>query len=166
MNTALWVLKMNTARLLSLPLLRLLILNPLVAKTRPLPNFTKELKMTVHKGEDPAPEVPFVETHENLPEDQDPSPSVIAFNRSFGTSYQGELLSVDYEKIDARDGSSKLLTLWNSSKIMGEIGEGNSKQASPPLIGTPKDLRKGPSTSSGLAPPSRVTVEMLSGKGS
>jgi hypothetical protein len=27
------------------------------------------------------------------------------------------LLSVGYEKIDAKDGSSKLLTLWNSSKI-------------------------------------------------
>jgi hypothetical protein len=45
--------------------------------------------------------------------------------KSFGTSYQGELLSVGYEKIDARDGLSKLLTLWNSSKIMGETGEGH-----------------------------------------
>jgi hypothetical protein len=84
--------------------------------------------MTVHKGEDPAPEVPFVETHENLPEDQDPSPCMIAFNKSFGTSYRGEPLSVGYEKIDARDGSSKLLTLWNSSKIMGETGEGTQSK--------------------------------------
>jgi hypothetical protein len=30
--------------------------------------------MTVHKGKDPAPEVPFVETRENLPEDQHTSP--------------------------------------------------------------------------------------------
>jgi hypothetical protein len=127
------------------------------------PEFTKELEMIVHKGEDPALEVPFVETCENLPEDQDPSPFMIAFNKSFGTSYWGELLSVGYEKIDARDGSSKLLTLWNSSKIMGEIGEGNSEQRSLPLIGTPEDL---PSTSSGLAPPSQVIVEMLSRKGS
>jgi hypothetical protein len=35
------------------------------------PEFTKKLEMTVHKGQDPAPEVPFVETHKNLPEDQD-----------------------------------------------------------------------------------------------
>jgi hypothetical protein len=126
------------------------------------PEFTKELEMTVHKGEDPGPEVPFVETRENLPEDQDPSPSMIAFNKSFGTPYQVELLSVGYEKIDARDGSSKLLTLWNSSKIMGEIG-GHSEQRSPPLIGTPEDL---PYTSSGPTPPSQVTVEMLSRKGS
>jgi hypothetical protein len=40
---------------------------------------------------------PFVETHEDLPEDQDPSPSMIAFNKSFGTFHQGELLSVGYE---------------------------------------------------------------------
>jgi hypothetical protein len=86
--------------------------------------------------------------------------------KSFGTSYWGELLSVGYEKIDARDGSSKLLSLWNSSKIMGETGEGNSEQRSPPLIGTPEDLGKGPSTSSGPKPPSQVTVEMLSKKGS
>jgi hypothetical protein len=119
--------------------------------------------MTVHKGEDPAPEVPFVKTRENLPEDQDPSPSMIAFNKSFGTSYRGELLSAGYEKIDARDGSSKLLTLWNSSKIMGETREGHSEQRSPPLIGTPEDL---PATSSGLTPPSRVTVDMLTRTGS
>jgi hypothetical protein len=126
------------------------------------PKFTKELVMTVHKGEDPAPEVPFVETRENLPEDQDPSPSMIAFNKSFGTSYQGELLSVGYEKADTRDGISKFLTLWESSKIVGETGERSSKQASPPLIGTPDDLEK---NSSVLAPPSQVTVEMLSKKG-
>jgi hypothetical protein len=46
---------------------------------------------------------------------------------------------------------------------MGETGEGNSEQISPPLIGTPEDL---PSTSSGPAPPSRVTIKMLSRKGS
>jgi hypothetical protein len=37
--------------------------------------------MTVHKGEDPAPEVPFVETRKNLLEDRDPSPSMISFNK-------------------------------------------------------------------------------------
>jgi hypothetical protein len=79
--------------------------------------------MTVRKGDDPAHEVPLVETRENLPEDQDPSPSMIAFNKSFGTSYRRELLSVGYEKADVRDGTSKLLTLWNSSKIVDEIGD-------------------------------------------
>jgi hypothetical protein len=127
--------------------------------------------MTVHRGEEPAHEVPLVETHENLPEDQDPSPSMIAFNKSFGTSYRGELLNVGCEKTDARDGTSKFLTLWGSSKIVGETREGNSKQASPPPIGTPDASGKEPSTSlqknsSGPTPPSRVIVEMLSKKGS
>jgi hypothetical protein len=79
--------------------------------------------------------------------------------KSFGTSYRVELLSVSYEKIDARDVSSKLLTLWNSSKIMGETGEVSSEQISPPLIGTPEDLPP-------MTPPSRVTIEMLTRKGS
>jgi hypothetical protein len=117
--------------------------------------------MTVHKGEEPAHEVPLVETRDDLPEDQDPSSSLITFNKSFGTSYRGELLSVGYEKTDARDGTSKLLTLWNSSKIVDETGEGASKQMSPPLIGTPHESGKGPSSSS-----QRFTVETLSRKGS
>jgi hypothetical protein len=117
--------------------------------------------MIVHKGEDPAHVVPLVETRKNLLEDQDPSPSMIAFNKSFGTSYRGELLSVGYEKSDARDGTSKLLTLQNSSKIVDETGERASKQTSPPLIGTPHESGKGPSSSS-----QRVTIETLSRKGS
>jgi hypothetical protein len=88
---------------------------------------------------------------------------MIAFNKSFGTFHQGELLSVGYEKANTRDGTSKTLTLWESSKIMGETGEGHSGQRSPPLIGTPEDL---PPTSSSLVPHSQVTVEMLTKKGS
>jgi hypothetical protein len=133
--------------------------------------FVKELEMTVHRGYSPVQNAPLVETREDLPEDQDPSPLMIAFNKSFGTSYRGELLSVGYEKADARDGTYKLLTLWHSSKIVDETGEGASEQASPPLIGTRHDLGKQPSTSSrkissDSVPPSRVTVETLSRKGS
>jgi hypothetical protein len=133
--------------------------------------FVKELEMSVHRGESPVQNAPLVETREDLPKDQDPSPSMIAFNKSFGTSYRGELLSVGYEKADARDDTSKLLTLWDSSKIVDETREGVSEQASPPLIGTPHDLGKQPSTSSrktssDSVPPSRVTVETLSRKGS
>jgi hypothetical protein len=109
--------------------------------------FIKELEMTVHRGESIVQNAPLVETREDLPEDQDPSPSMIAFNKSFGTSYRGEFLSVGYEKADARDGTSKLLTLWESSKIVNEA-EGASEQACPPLTGTPHDLGKQPSTSS------------------
>jgi hypothetical protein len=45
--------------------------------------------------------VPLVETREDLPEGQDPSLSIVAFNKSFGTSYREELLSVGYEKAAA-----------------------------------------------------------------
>jgi hypothetical protein len=56
---------------------------PIGCQDEASPEFTKELEMTVHKGEDPTPEVPFVETRENLPEDQDPSPSMFAFDKKF-----------------------------------------------------------------------------------
>jgi hypothetical protein len=45
----------------------------------------------------------------------------------------GELLSVGYEMPSARDGVSKILTLWNSSEFMDETGEGASEQAPQPL---------------------------------
>jgi hypothetical protein len=87
-----------------------------VAEARPSTEasseFARELEMTNHKGEDLVKDVPLVETREDLPEDQDPSPSVVAFNKSFGTSYHGELLSVGYEVADVGGGASKILTLW------------------------------------------------------
>jgi hypothetical protein len=112
------------------------------------PEFTKELEMTVHRGVSPVQNVPLVETREDLPEGQDPSPSIVAFNESFATSYREELLSVGCERVDARDGASKLLTLCNSSKFIDETREGASEQAPPPLSKAPRDSGKQPSTSS------------------
>jgi hypothetical protein len=63
------------------------------------PKFVKELEMTIHRGGSPVQNAPFVETHEDLPEDQDPSLSMIAFNKSFGTTYLGELLSVGMKRL-------------------------------------------------------------------
>jgi hypothetical protein len=45
--------------------------------------FAKELELTIHQGEDPVQDVPLIETREDLPEGQDPFPSVAAFNESF-----------------------------------------------------------------------------------
>jgi hypothetical protein len=59
--------------------------------------FIRELELTIHKDEDPAANVPLVEVRESLPEGHDPSPSIAAFNKSFGTSHRGELLSVGCE---------------------------------------------------------------------
>jgi hypothetical protein len=126
--------------------------------------------MTVHRGENPVQDVPLVETREDLPEGQDPSPSIVAFNKSFGTSYRGELLSVGCEMAVAEDGASKLLTLWNSSEFMDETGEGASEQAPQPLSKTARDSGKQPSTSLKKTSTSsgrvgRVTTETLSKKG-
>jgi hypothetical protein len=75
------------------------------------------------QGENPVQDVPLIEIREDLPEGQDPSPSVVAFNKSFGTSYHGELLSVGYEVAGVRVGASKILTLWKSPTLINETGE-------------------------------------------
>jgi hypothetical protein len=58
------------------------------------PEFTRDLELTIHKGEEPVQDVALLETRDDLPEGQDFSPSVDAFNKSFGMSHCGELLSV------------------------------------------------------------------------
>jgi hypothetical protein len=126
--------------------------------------------MTVHRGESPVQNVHLVETREDLPEGQDHSPSIVAFNKSFGTSYRGELLSVGCEMAAAGDGVSKLLTLWNSSKFMDETGEGASEQAPQPLSKIARDSGKQPSTSlkktsTSSGKKGHITMETLSKKG-
>jgi hypothetical protein len=59
--------------------------------------FVRELELTIQKNEDHVTDVPLVEVRESLPEGQDPSPSIAAFNKSFVTSHRGELLSVGRE---------------------------------------------------------------------
>jgi hypothetical protein len=138
--------------------------------------FTRELEMTIHKGEDPVQDVPLIETHEDLPEGQDPSPSVVAFNKSFGMSYHGELLSVGCEVVDVGGGASKILTLRKSPTLIDEIGEGVSEHSTQLLVQNVRDSVKKPCTSSkrtfvSLGKPSassgkKVTVKDLSKKGS
>jgi hypothetical protein len=81
--------------------------------------FTEDLERTVQRKKDPIENLPVVETCEELPKGQDPSPLVDAFNESFGTSYRGELLR---EVAVAGGGASKLLLLWNSSKFVDDPG--------------------------------------------
>jgi hypothetical protein len=88
------------------------------------PEFTKELELTIHRGENPVPDAPLVEVREALLEGRDPSPSVAAFNKSFGTLHRGELLSVGYEVARNKGGAPKILTLWKSSALIDETGEG------------------------------------------
>jgi hypothetical protein len=132
--------------------------------------------LTIHKGENPIQDVPLIETREDLPEGQHPSPSVAAFNKSFGTSYRGELLSVGYDVASTGGGASRILTLWKSPTLINETGEGASEQTLHSLGQTIRDSRKEPRTSSkktfiSLDKPSassrkKVTMQNLSKKGS
>jgi hypothetical protein len=61
-----------------------------------------------------------------LPEGQDPSPSIAAFNKSFGTSHRSELLSVGREVTKNRDCTTQILMLWESPALIDEIGEEGS----------------------------------------
>jgi hypothetical protein len=121
--------------------------HPSASQDEASPEFTRELERTVKRGENPIENFPLIETREDLPEGQDPSPSIAAFNKSFGTSYRGELLSIGREIDVAGDGASKLLLLWNSSEFMDETGEEAPKQAPQLLSKTIHDSEKKPSFS-------------------
>jgi hypothetical protein len=78
---------------------------------------------TIKRKHHPVQDAPLLEIREDLPEGQDPSPSFAAFNKSFGTSYRGELLSVGYKAVSIGGDTSKILTLWKSSTLVDETGE-------------------------------------------
>jgi hypothetical protein len=80
----------------------------------PSPKFTKELELTIHRGEDPVQDAPLLEIREKVPEGQALSPSLAAFNKSFGTSHRGELLIVGFVAASIGNGAFKILTLWKS----------------------------------------------------
>jgi hypothetical protein len=86
----------------------------------------------------------LLEIREKVPEGQAPSPSLAAFNKSFGTSHRGELLSVGFETASFRDGASKILTLWKSPALVNEIGEEASEKMSRLPGGAARDSEKGP----------------------
>jgi hypothetical protein len=83
--------------------------------------FAKDLKRTVSKGGDLVENPSLIGNCEEIPKDQDPAPSVTAYNKSFGTSFRGELLSVSSEVVDVH-GVPKFSLLWKSPKFMGETG--------------------------------------------
>jgi hypothetical protein len=85
--------------------------------------FAQDLERTIQRGGHPAENIPLVEVREVVPEDQAPSPSLAAFNKSFGTSHRGKLLRVGFETSGVGGKTSKFLTLWKSSAIVDETGE-------------------------------------------
>jgi hypothetical protein len=136
------------------------------------PEFTKEPELTVQRGEDPVERAPLVEVREVVPEDQTPSPSLAAFNKSFGTSHRSELLSVGFETAGVGSKKSEILTLWKSPVIVDETGGESSEQ----LEGAAQDSDRGPHPTREATPSSRgkaspgsmkqVTMQHFSKQGS
>jgi hypothetical protein len=127
------------------------------------PEFTKELELTVHRGENPVPDPPLDEVREVLPEGRDPSPSAAAFNKSF-CSCRGELLSVSCEVSRNKGGAPKILTLWKSTALIDETGGDGSEQSLYSLGGAVRDSGKEPHSSLQKTPASLGKSTSSSGK--
>jgi hypothetical protein len=112
---------------------------PIHSRNEASPEFTKELELTVHRGEDPVQSAPLLEVREVVPEGQAPSPSLAAFNKSFGTSHCGEILSVGFKTTSIGSKTSKILTLWKSLVLVDETGGEGSEQPG----GVAQDSEKG-----------------------
>jgi hypothetical protein len=145
---------------------------PIHSRDEASPEFTKELELTVHRGEDPVQSAPLLKVREVVPEGQAPSPSLAAFNKSFGTSHRGELLSVSFKATSIGSGASKTLTLWKSLALVDETGGEGSEQTGEAVWdsarGPHSALRK-TSSSQGKTTPSsvkKVTMQNLSKQGS
>jgi hypothetical protein len=133
---------------------------PTRSRNKASPEFTNELELTVQRGENPTKHAPLVEVWEVVPEDQAPSPSLAAFNKSFGTSYRGKLLSVGFETTGIGSKTSKILTLWKSSVTVDESGGESSEQPA----GAAPDSEKGPHPTPEATPSSRGKASSGSAK--
>jgi hypothetical protein len=134
--------------------------------------FAQDLELTIQRGDNPTEHVPLVEVREIVPEDQAPSPSLAAFNKSFGTSHRGKLLRVGFETTGVGSKTSKFLTLWKSSAIVDETGEEASERPEEAA----QDSERGPHSVSETTPSPRgktssgstkqVTMQHFSKQGS
>jgi hypothetical protein len=145
---------------------------PALSRDEASPEFAKELELTVQRGENPTEHAPLVEVREVVPEDQTPSPSLVAFNKSFGTSHRGKLLSVGFKTTGVGSKTSKILTLWKSSVTVDESGGESSGQPEGAAAGSEKGPHPSPEgtpspqgrASSGSA--KQVTMQQFSKQGS
>jgi hypothetical protein len=136
------------------------ISQPALSRDEASPEFSKELELTVQRGEHPTEHAPLVEVREVVPEDQTPSPSLPAFNKSFGTSHRGKLLSVGFETTGIGSKTSKILTLWKSSMTIDGSGGESSGQPE----GAAPGSEKGPHPSPEATPSSRGKTSSGSAK--
>jgi hypothetical protein len=106
--------------------------------------FAQDLELTIQRGDNPTEHVSLVEVQEVVLEDQAPSPSLAAFNKIFGTSHRGKLLRVGFETSGVGSKTSKFLTLWKSSALVDETGEGASERPEEAAQGSEKSLSLSP----------------------
>jgi hypothetical protein len=144
--------------LLLKPLL-LMSLNPLSLGTKPPPNSPSNLSSRYKAGRILL-NMFLVEVREVVPEDQAPSPSLAAFNKSFGTSHRGKLLSVGFETTGVGSKISKILTLWKSPMAVNESGGESSGQPE----GAAQESEKGPHPTPEATPSSRGQASSGSAK--
>jgi hypothetical protein len=111
------------------------------------PEFMRDLDLTVQKIDKPIQDVALLLTREDLPEGQDPSPSVDAFNKSFDTSHRGELQSVGCEMARNKGGVPRILALWKSSALIDETGKRDSELSLHSLEEVGRDSGKEPRSS-------------------
>jgi hypothetical protein len=148
------------------------ISQPALSRDEASPEFAKELELTIQRGENPTEHAPLVEVREVVPEDQTPSPSLVAFNKSFGTSHRDKLLSVGFETTGIGSKTSKILTPWKSSVTIDESGGESSGQPEGAAAGSEKGPHPSPEgtpspqgrASSGSA--KQVTMQQFSKQGS
>jgi hypothetical protein len=144
---------------------------PIHSRDEASPEFTKEHELTFHRG-DPVQSTPLLGVCEVVPEGKAPSPSLAAFNKSFGTSHRGELLSVGFKTTSIGSKTSKILTLWKSPVLVDETGGEGSEQpggvAQDSEKGLHSALRTTPSSQGKTSSSStkKVTMQNLSKQGS
>jgi hypothetical protein len=145
---------------------------PTLSRDEASSEFAKELELTVQRGAGPTEHAPLVEVREIVPDDQTPSPSLAAFNKSFGMSHRGKLLSVGLKTTGTGRRTSKILTLWQSSVTIDESGEESSGQPEGAVAASEKGPHLSPEgtpspqgkASSGSA--KQVTMQQFSKQGS
>jgi hypothetical protein len=84
----------------------------LIATGEASQKFTEELEHILDRSGGFLEDPPLIGNCEYIPETQDPSPEIVAYNTSFGTSFRGELLSVECPVVDDIGGVHSFSVLW------------------------------------------------------
>jgi hypothetical protein len=90
--------------------------------------FAEDLEGTVRKSGDPTKNLSLIANREEILENRDRTPSVAAYNESFGMSFRGEMLSVSSEVVNTVGGVPKFSLLWTTPEYVDETGRDVQKK--------------------------------------